>query len=60
MKFCVPPVRAFKATHNFRLLLTSVSLASLLLVLIPLGYTIVKFVCQFVVCCESNVVVVLS
>ncbi len=43
LRFCVPPVRAFKATHNFRLLLTSVSLASLVLVLLPLGYTIVKY-----------------
>ena len=43
MAFCQPPLRAFKATHNFRLLLTAVSLAALMLVLLPMGYAIVKF-----------------
>jgi hypothetical protein len=47
LRFCVPPIRAFKATHNYRLLITAVSLASLVLVLIPMGYAIVKFAFLF-------------
>ena len=43
MHFCEPPIRAFKATHNFKVLLYGVALTSLVLVLLPMGYAIVKF-----------------
>ena len=41
-KFCLPPQRAFKARQNFRFLLNAINLLTLVLVMIPLGYTIVK------------------
>ena len=44
LSFCEPPLRAFKATHNFKLLLNSIALISLVLVLLPMGYAIVKCV----------------
>ncbi len=42
LNWCLPPIRTFKARHNFRFLLNAVSFMALILVLIPLGYTIVR------------------
>ena len=43
-RFCLPPDRAFRATHNYRFLINSISLVTLMLVAIPIGYTVAKFV----------------